>query len=106
VTTRNYDLIMTNTGARKLIMWLTDGDDLLARFGNSYRLLFAADGLRPYVVNFDLLQGVLLKRLYDESINDQSAALFRLYEACANEHTQRVMQELSNAAYEGMEKLG
>jgi transcriptional regulator with XRE-family HTH domain len=163
-TTRNYDLIMTNTGARRLIIWLTDGDDLLARFGNSYRMLFAADGLRPYVVNFDLLQGVLLKRLYDESINYQSTALFRLYEACAadvadlklgeppgvdsqlpviplglrkgavevcffstvttfgtaidvttqelrieslfpaNEETQRVMQELSNAAHVGMEK--
>jgi transcriptional regulator with XRE-family HTH domain len=163
VTRRNYDLIMTNTGARRLIMWLTDGDDLLARFGNSYRLLFAADGLRPYVVNFDLLQGILLKRLHAESINYQSAALFQVYEACAadvadrnlgeppgvdsqlpviplglrkgnvdvwffstvttfgtaidvttqelrienlfpaNEHTQRVMRELSNAAHEGME---
>jgi transcriptional regulator with XRE-family HTH domain len=85
VTMRNYDLIMANAGTRRLIAWLTDGDDLLARFGNSYRMLFAADGLRPYVVHFDLLQGVLLKRLHDESINYQSAALFQLYEACAAE---------------------
>jgi transcriptional regulator with XRE-family HTH domain len=82
VTMRNYDLIMTNTGTRRLIAWLTDGDDLLARFGNSYRLLFASDGLRPYLVNFDLLQGVLLKRLHEESINYQSTALFQVYEAC------------------------
>ncbi len=83
VTRRNYDLIMANTGTRRLLAWLTDGDDLLARLGNSYRLLFAANGLRPYVVNFDLLQGILLKRLHDESIHYQNKALFQLYEACA-----------------------
>lgn len=82
VTTRNYDLIMFNEGAQQLILWLTDGDDLLHRFGNSYRMLFAPDGLRPYLVNFDQLQRVLLKRLHEESINYQSEALYQLYEAC------------------------
>lgn len=83
VTTRSYDLMMSNNGARKLISWLTDNDDLLSRFSNSYRLLFASDGLRPYVVNFELVQDVLLKRLREESISYQSEALFQLYEACA-----------------------
>jgi transcriptional regulator with XRE-family HTH domain len=82
VTTRHYDVIMFNNGIRNLITWLTGSDDLLRRFGNSYRMLFAADGLRPYLVNFDTLQVLLLKRLYQESINYQSAALFQLYEAC------------------------
>jgi len=81
VTTRSYDLIMSNNGTRKLVSWLTD-DDLLRRFSNSYRLLFAPDGLRPYVVNFELVQDMLLKRLWEESISYQSEALFRLYEAC------------------------
>jgi transcriptional regulator with XRE-family HTH domain len=85
VTTRHYDVIMFNNGAQKLISWLTDGDDLLSRFGNSYRMLFAADGLRPYLINFDILQRLLLKRLYQESINYQSEALFQLYEACRAE---------------------
>ena len=85
VTTRNYDLIMSNDGAHKLVSWLTDGDDLLNRFGNSYRMLFALDGLRPYLVNFELLQEMLLKRLRDESISYQSETLLRLYEACAAE---------------------
>ncbi len=83
VTTRDYDVIMANNGTRTLISWLTDGDDLLNRFRNSYRLLFAPDGLRPYVVNFERLQGVLLRRLREESTNYQSKALFQLYEACA-----------------------
>lgn len=85
VTTRNYDLIMFNAGAHKLISWLTNSDDFLNRFNNSYWMLFALDGLRPYVVNFDHLQGVLLKRLHEECINYQSEALSRLYEACAAE---------------------
>ena len=85
VTTRSYDLIMANNGTRKLLSWLTGGDDLLSRFGNSYRLLFAPDGLRPYVVNFDRLQDMLLKRLHEESITYQSAALLQLYQTCAAE---------------------
>ena len=82
VTTRSYDLIMSNNGAHQLISWLTDDDNLLSRFSNSYRLLFASDGLRPYVVNFELVQDMLLKRLREESISYQSEALFQLYEAC------------------------
>jgi hypothetical protein len=46
-------------------------------------MLVAPDGLRPYLVNFDLLQGMLLKRLHEESIHYQSEALFQVYEACA-----------------------
>ena len=87
VTTRNYDLMMSNNGAQKLISWLTDGDDLLSRFSNSYRLLFAPDGLRPYVANFELVQDMLLKRLREESISYQSETLFQLYEACAADVT-------------------
>jgi transcriptional regulator with XRE-family HTH domain len=83
VTTRNYDVMMSNNGTRRLISWLTDDDDLLSRLSNSYRLLFASDGLRPYVVNFELVQDMLLKRLREESISYQSDALFQLYEACA-----------------------
>ena len=85
VTTRNYDLIMSNNGTRKLISWLTDDDDLLGRFSNSYRLLFASDGLRPYVANFEFVQDMLLKRLREESISYQSEALFQLYETCASD---------------------
>jgi hypothetical protein len=36
-------------------------------------------------VNFETLQDMLLKRLHGESINYQSEALYRLYEACAAE---------------------
>jgi transcriptional regulator with XRE-family HTH domain len=83
VTTRSYDVIMVNKGTRNLIGWLTDGEELLSRFSNSYRMLFARDGLRPYLENFEWLQAILLKRLQEESINFQSEALSRLYEACA-----------------------
>ncbi len=83
VTTRDYDVIMTNEGTRRLLSWLTDGDDLLARYANTYRLLFAADGLRPYLRNVEQLQPILLKRLHEEVIRYQSDGLLRLYEECA-----------------------
>ncbi len=85
VTTRQYDLLMVNDGARRLIGWLTGHDDVLRHFGNSYRLLFAPDGLRPYLVHFEHLKRMMLKRLHEESIAYQDEALFRLYEACLAE---------------------
>ncbi|HKK72008.1 MAG TPA: helix-turn-helix transcriptional regulator [Candidatus Krumholzibacteria bacterium] len=83
VTTRDYDVIMTNEGARRLLSWLTDGDDLLTRHDNTYRMLFDADGLRPYLVDFERLQPALLKRLHEESMRYQSDTLLGLYEECA-----------------------
>lgn len=85
VTTRQYDLIMVNNGTRRLMGWLTGQGDVMSRFSNSYQMLFASDGLRPHLVNFELLKGMMLKRLYEESITYQSEALFRLYKACAAE---------------------
>lgn len=85
VTTRHYDLIMVNNGTRRLMGWLTGSEEVMSCFSNSYQLLFAPHGLRPYLVNFDLLKGMMLKRLYEESITYQSEALFRLYEACLGE---------------------
>jgi len=85
VTTRQYDLIMVNDGTSRLMRWLTGQGDVMSRFSNSYQMLFASDGLRPHLVNFDLLKGMMLKRLYEESITYQSEALLRLYKACAAE---------------------
>lgn len=84
VTTRSYDILMVNEGTHALLAWLTEGNDFLSRFDNSYRLLFAPDGLRPYIANFDELQQVLLKRLHEESIYYQDTTLFQLYETCAH----------------------
>ncbi len=93
VTTRHYDLIMVNKGTRRLMGWLTGSEEIMSRFSNSYQLLFAAHGLRPYLVNFDLLKGMMLKRLYEESITYQSEALFRLYETCLGETVETVTMQ-------------
>ncbi|MBN8595409.1 MAG: helix-turn-helix transcriptional regulator [Anaerolineae bacterium] len=85
VTTRHYDLIMVNNGTRLLVGWLTGDENVMSRFSNSYQLLFASNGLRPYLANFDLLKRMMLRRLYEESITYQSEALFRLYESCLGE---------------------
>lgn len=97
VTTRSYDIIMVNKGTQALLAWLIDSDDLLERFDNSYRLLFDPAGLRPYVSNFNALQQVLLKRLHEECMYYQDAALFQLYEACTCDLTDKRFSEQYDA---------
>ncbi|MCB9451359.1 MAG: helix-turn-helix transcriptional regulator [Anaerolineaceae bacterium] len=82
VVDRGYDVVMANDGFRRLSTWLVGDESLLARHNNTFRALFAPDGWWRYVVNWDVVQGTLLKRLREESILFQSAALAELYEAC------------------------
>ena len=82
VTNRTYDIVMVNAGFEALITWLADGRNPLDHFTNLYRLVFAANGLRPYFVGWDVVRGVLLKRLYEESIAYQNNTLAQLYSDC------------------------
>jgi len=97
VTTRCYDLIMVNNGTQRLMKWLMGEEALMSRFSNSYQLLFAPYGLRPYLINFERLKGMMLKRLFEESITYQSEALFQLYKACLGETVEaEVSQQASS----------
>lgn len=82
VVNRAYDVVMHNDGVGQLVAWLSGDVDMLARHTNTYRLMFAPDGLRPYVVDWTTLQSVLLKRLHDESLAYQSTPLADLYTDC------------------------
>ena len=86
VVDRNYEVVMHNAGFEAAVLWLTDDATTLHRYTNMFRLMFADDGLRPYITNWRALEHVLLKRLYDESIVYQSEALMALYRELAGEN--------------------
>jgi hypothetical protein len=83
VTDSAYNLVMVNSGLRRLLRWLAGDETLLERYGNVYRLMFAPDGLRPYVQGWQAISRVLLKRLHDESLAYQNPALAQLHAECA-----------------------
>jgi len=86
VINREYDILMTNTGFERSITWLTGDNDLITRTGNLYRLIFAADGLWAYCVDWATVREVLLKRLHEESLIYQNPVLADLYAECVDQH--------------------
>ncbi|MFW5709817.1 MAG: hypothetical protein ACOCX5_06330 [Chloroflexota bacterium] len=44
VVNRVYDLVMHNAGAVRVVSWLADDDDLLARHPNTYRQTLVSGG--------------------------------------------------------------
>lgn len=88
VCNRGYDIVMMNQGFQNAITWLI-GEDALGKFDNTFRLTFADDGLRPFVVGWDRVAGLLLKRLREEAILYQSAELSALYDECSTQAASR-----------------
>jgi transcriptional regulator with XRE-family HTH domain len=72
-----YDILMTNEGFRRVTSLLA-GPGALERHGNVYRLLFAADGLRPYVACWPAMRAGLLARLRGEALLTRDEAAVRL----------------------------
>lgn len=83
VTTRTYDVVIYNSGLQHLAAWLNPDVDLLDKYPNMYQLVFAKEGVRPYIANWQTFAATLLKRLHEESVLFQSNALAELYASCA-----------------------
>lgn len=72
-----YDILMTNEGFRRVTEALA-GPGILERFPNVYRLLFADDGLRPYIVCWPVMRAGLLARLRGEALLSRDETVGRL----------------------------
>ncbi len=92
VLNRAYRILMTNRGYENILRHFL-GADALTRFDNVYRLIFAQNGLRPYIRDWEQIEQFMLSRLWDEAVTTQHAPLFELY----NEIT---VQKSSNQAIE------
>jgi transcriptional regulator with XRE-family HTH domain len=74
-----YDILMSNEGYRRAVT-LVAGPEALVRHPNVYRLTFAADGLRPYILGWPVVRAGLLARLRGEALlsgDPATAALLR-----------------------------
>jgi transcriptional regulator with XRE-family HTH domain len=82
VTNQSYDVVMVNAGFRRLAQWLNPAVDLLAKYPNVFRLIFAAEGARDAIVNWQEFAPLMLKRLYDESVLYHNKRLAQLHTEC------------------------
>jgi len=82
VINREYDILLANAGFIAAVTWLTDDANIIDRYSNLFRLMFADDGLWQYFVDWGNACDTLLKRLHEESLIYQSQALADLYEEC------------------------
>jgi len=96
VTNQTYDILMMNEGFQRLIEWLMGNKNLIAKYINGYRLIFEDDGLKQFIVNWDDVQTLFLKRLHDESIAYQNKTLQQLYA----EYSHHQMQDYIDSNYQ------
>ncbi|MDH4073963.1 MAG: helix-turn-helix transcriptional regulator [Gammaproteobacteria bacterium] len=79
----DWELLRRNEGARALAEFLLPGSS--AGTGNALEMLFAAEGLMPFVGNWEQLAPVLLMRLWRETLqpgcSEQRRQLFRRLDA-------------------------
>ncbi len=87
-----YDILLSNQGFRNLSAWLA-GEEVLRRYSNIYRLVFATDGLQPYFQDWPIVRHALLVRLHEEAVMRQDDRLWQLYADCAGQGTGGVKQE-------------
>ena len=78
VINASYNILMTNTGYRQMIKILV-GEQALKKYENVYHLTFAEDGLRPYIMDWPVVEQFMLNRLWDEAASTQNSKLFSLY---------------------------
>ena len=78
VINTGYKILMRNSGYDRFVSFYA-GDTALQKYDNAIRILFAEDGLRPYVRGWPLVEQFLLGRLWDEVVSTQNSELLTLY---------------------------
>ncbi len=73
-----YDILMTNSGFNRTIEILI-GEKALQKYGNVYRLTFAADGLHQYIEDWSVVEHFMMKRLWEDVVSNQNQELLALF---------------------------
>ena len=78
VVNASYDILMSNAGYDQM-MTVFFGGESNKEVNNVYRMMFAKNGLRQYVKDWDIVEHFMLNRLWDEAISTQNSNLIALY---------------------------
>ena len=78
VVNAGYNILMTNSGFDLMMNFFFGGDSVNGE-NNVYRIIFAENGLRQYIQNWEVVEHFMLTRLWDEVISTQNSELIALY---------------------------
>lgn len=79
VVNQSYDLLMLNQGFHYLMSKFVHVN-VVAKYKNFYRLIFAKDGLQPFFLNWSLVGSFLLTRLQQEAMVSQNQRVQTLFD--------------------------
>lgn len=78
VVNTEYKILMKNSGYEEFVKFYA-GNNALKKYDNAIRILFAEDGLKPFVRGWPSIERFLLARLEEEAFLTQSNELLALY---------------------------
>lgn len=78
VVNTGYKILMTNSGYDHFVKFYA-GETALKKYDNAIRILFAEDGLKPYVKHWPVIEQFLMVRLGEEVASTQNTELIELY---------------------------
>jgi transcriptional regulator with XRE-family HTH domain len=78
VVNTGYKILMSNSGYEHFVKFYA-GETALKKYDNAIRILFAEDGLQPYVKHWPVIKRFLLERLGEEVASTQNMKLIELY---------------------------
>lgn len=77
VVNTEYKILMKNSGYENFIKFYA-GNTALKKYDNAVRILFAEDGLKPYVKDLPAIEQFLITRLSEEAASTQNHELIEL----------------------------
>jgi len=78
VVDAGYKILMKNSAYERFVRFYA-GQKSLEKYDNAIRILFAEDGLRPYVQNWPSVEKIIVSRLAGELMTTQNNDLLSLY---------------------------
>jgi hypothetical protein len=78
VVNTGYKILMANASMLNIIQFFA-GEDAMLKYDNAYRVIFAEDGLRLYVKDWQKVEHFMLARLLEEAVSTQHPELLALY---------------------------
>lgn len=93
VLTTGYRILMSNGGFVRLVQRFA-GETALKKYDNVFSLLFAQDGLRPYVQEWPAVEYFLLARLWEEVLATQNGDLIDMYQELSQSRSRAASLDL------------
>lgn len=93
VVDAGYKILMKNSAYERFVRFFA-GQKCLEKYDNAIKILFAEDGLRPYVQNWPSVEKIVISRLNGELMATQNHDLLSLYKDVSSSFSVKEIYDL------------